>query len=726
MLDNNEVKIRYFNEERPGRYRQLRDSEEFDKVMNGLDEGVESTINELESKLKDTAKLIQLMEKYGMKDKAYELKRTYMSRQAIQGSPPDIPEDCWSSRKAYHIGRLNTYLRNAFEDMSKGKITPKIVLSTWKYYSAARKVLSTSWEKVPKEVWQFLWQVLSYERDWNASRMAHIHVLAKDMQAAGFPLDGSQQLLAIEAMFISGWQKEAIDNWKKAAATLGSKSETLQGYWELGARMCSLSGDLERAERAADTLFSSSPSADARILIPLIRAYVQKEATEEKSLELYHRLRDLLGASMTIEDYDEVIAAFLSANHTELGLQVFVDMMFSAAVEIRGKSKLPPIVGNQFFLGKWLKRLIGAGDLNGAFSVIKFMEAKGILGSAIQLNGLIGAWLRSETAENAQNAEELAWAMIHSRLVFVNLRQREALLDWPLKLAMSGSREPTPGLRFVPKATLETFCLMAENYRNRGLHKEMETLLEAFAQAEITTNSFMMNQVIESYIQDGKANKALEFYRSMTQEHHIRPDAYTFLALYRSLSVNRLVTKYSELVEQDVAMCRGFFRDLVEMPWVRDPESILDGLPRFILHSFLKLEDYAGMLAASRAMRELFDFAPAEALLIELAAGTTALNFPTQRNTRRLLEASRTIEPLLQERRAALQSEGRSLENLTPKQKAEELFAVLEKLVLLKAKASEEETRPLYEEAAQEMGVYDIVLSNDSEQITGQPKVSSG
>lgn len=719
-FNDNQVEVRYFDEERPGRYRRLQDNEEFNKAISGLDDDVESTINELEKKLQDTAKLFQLMEKYGMKDKAYELKRLYGSRQAIQGSPPGIPEDCWPKSKAYHVSRLNTYLQNAFEDMSKGKITPKIVSSTWKYYSAARKILSTSWGVVPKEVWELLWRILSYEKEWNTSRMAHIHVLSKDMRAAGFPLDGSQQLLAIEAMFISGWDKDAIDNWRKGASSLGSKPETFKEYWELGVRMCSHSGDLERAERAVDTLFDSSYDADPRILVPLIRACSQKEATEEKAWERYRQLRDLLGTSITIEDYDEVIASFLSTNKTELGLQAFVDMMFSTCIDIRGKAKLPPTVGNQFFLGKWLKRLIGAGDLDGAFNVIKYMEEKGILGSAIQVNGLIGAWLRTETAENVQKAEELAWAMIRSRLLFVQLRERQALLEWPLRLTMASPQEETSGLRFVPKATLETFSLMAENYRHRGLHKEMEKLWASFEQAEIATNSFMMNQLIESYIQNCEAKRALDFYHSMTREHHIAPDAHTFLALYKSLSVNRLVVKYDDLVEQDAVMCRQFFRDLVESSWSFDSETAFDQLPRSILHSFLKLQDYAGMLAATRAMRELFSFAPSETLLVELAAGTMSLSRPTQRNKKLLMNASKITQFLMEERRRALEKEGRTLENLTPVQKAHELCVVLEALIFHKAQASEEELQPLYEEAAQQMGVYDMLVSKDAEKMTGE------
>lgn len=730
--EDESVDVKYWDMVQPGRLKRLKDAEEFSNALSGVDEDVEAMISDLEHKLKDTAQLVKMLDKYGMKDKAEELKKIYSivldKDEEARAAELWVPDDGWKTPyQRKHVKELNLFLRSA-RNIDIDAVRPNDIKRTWKYYSAARRALSASWDKVPAEVWAFLWRVLSWEGEGNANRMGHIYLLVKDMNAAGVSLTESQQLLGIEAMFIEGFRAEAIETWKKMVSVLGSRTElpTYREYWELGVRMCSLYGDVDRAQRAANVLLESSQEVDPRILLPLIRACAQKEVTADKAWELYHRLRDMLGDSMQIEDYDEVIGSFLSMNRTEYGLQAFVDMMFSSPVNIRGKTKLPSAVGNQFFLGKWLKRLIGAGDLDGAYRVLKYMEERGIMGSAIQFNGLIGAWLRSETAEGLEKAEQLAWAMIRSRLLFVELRQREATFDWPLQLRMTGTRataDKSTGLNFVPKATLETFSLMAENYRSRGLEESMEALWGAFGDAEIATDAFMMNQMIESYSQHAKFKTALDFYYDMTQKHHILPNGHTFLALFNSLSINRLTVKSEDLLEQDVVLARRFFHEMVEYPWVFDSEWMHQTLPKLILQSFLRLRDYAGLLAASRAMRELFWFVPTEALLLELSAGTKVVRNPNKRNIELMINSSKKIESWLQQRHEELLKEGRSMENLNPEEKALELGLILEKLIFFKATVTEEQLQPLYEEVTQEMGVYDTVVLKDPETIARQRKL---
>lgn len=731
--EDDKVDVNYYDEVMPGRYRRLESAEEFSNVLSGLDPEVEEMINDLEHKLQDTAHMIKMLDKYGMKDKAEELKKMYElengGKEKDAKPPLRIPDDGWRTPyQRKHVAQLNSFLKSA-RHIDTENVEPNDIKRTWKYYSAARRALSASWDRVPAEVWDFLWRVLSWEGEHNPNRMSHIYLLAKDMSAAGVLLDGTQQLLSIESMFLEGYQTDAIERWKKLVGVLAANPEydTYQEYWELGVRMCSLHGDVGRAERAVNALFESAPDTDPRILMPLIRACAQKESTVDKAWEQYERLRDMLGDDMQIEDYDEVIGSFLSTNHTEYGLQAFADMMFSSPVDVRGKTRLPSSIGNQFFLGKWLKRLIGAGDLGGAYSVLQYMQKKGIMGSAIQFNGLIGAWIRSSTAEGLEKAEELAWAMIRSRLLFVDLRRREATGEWPMKLLMSMTNDETGkeslGLKFVPKATLETFSLLAENYRSRGLHDQLEELWDAFNEAEISTDAFMMNQMIESYVNKGKFQTAIDFYHSMTRQHGIPPNAHTFLTLYNSLSVNKLIAKSEDLLEQDVVLAREFFKDLVDYPWVFDSEWLHDSLPRLVLHTFLKLRDWAGMLAASRAMKEIFLFAPSEALLLELAAGTKALRNPSKRNMELMINSSKKIEFWMKQRHQELQAEGRSLENLTPGQKAQELGLILEKLIFFKATVPEEQLRPWYEEAVRQMGVYDIVMERDEGAVKRASKV---
>ncbi|AEO65342.1 7ec065b0-d4bc-4fe2-80ab-6f9a1aeddd45 [Thermothielavioides terrestris] len=730
--------INFFTQEAPGRLRRLRDKEEFGVVHGGLDAEVEKAINDLERQMVNTVKMLQRMEEQGEQDKADALRKQFKKKLRLQYKGKTGPEaeeygllriTGFSGPRQRVVANLNAFL--ARDSVVKGGIPrARDVAECWKYYSAARKTLSTAWHNVPQEVWNFLWMILSWEGDGveNPNRMQHIYILAKDMQAAGVPLRDSQQLLAIEAMFIEGWEEEAIAAWKKAVVTLGSKPETFTDYWELGVRMCSLHGDTDRALRAADTLLKSSHPPNARILIPVIRALAAKRATVERAWESYRDMRTLLGESMTIEDYDEVIAVFLASDNVEYALQAFVDMMLSGTVDIRGRTRLPMSVGNHFFIGKWLKRLIGVGDLEGAYKVVAYVQAKGVTPSPIQLNGLIGAWLRSGTAENVEKADKLAWSMIRARLDFVKLRQRRGLVSFydPYDAPVVQGSEGAPEFVCQTRATAETFSLLAENYCSRRLHGRLQELFEVLKEAEIGPTSFLMNQLIRSYSQNGEAEEAVRLYRTMTREQNIRPDGHTFLTLFNSLSVNRLIQRDPALSRQDVALIREFFRDLVEADWTFDTPEIFAQLPRTILFSMLKAKDYTGMIVAGRAMKELFGFHPPEALLIELASGIGSLQVKTRRNMERLVAGRRTIETLMRNHRMELVKRGHPGVEMTEEEEINELRDVLERLVLLKAGAQDadpNEVQRIVEEAAQEMGVYDIVVRKDADQIAKHRKL---
>ncbi|KAK4250434.1 hypothetical protein C7999DRAFT_11751 [Corynascus novoguineensis] len=733
-----DIDVNFFNQEAPGKLRRLRDKEEFGEISGGLDSEIETAINDLEKKMINTAKMLQRMEKQGGRDKADQLRKQFKKTLRVQYKGKTGPEaeeygllriSGFSGPRQRPVANLNAFL--ARDSVVKGGIPkPKDVAECWKYYSAARKTLALAWQNVPQEVWNFLWMILSWEGEGveNPNRMQHIYILAKDMQAAGVPLRDSQQLLAMEAMFIEGWEEEAIEAWKKAVVTLGSKPETFTDYWELGVRMCCLHGDTERAQRAAETLLRSAQPPNARILLPIIRVLAAKKETVDQAWESYTHMRTLLGETITIEDYDEVIGVFLASDHVEYALQAFVDMMFSRTIDIRGRTRLPLTVGNHFFIGKWLKRLIGEGDLEGAYKVVVYVQNKGITPSPIQLNGLVGAWLRSGSAENLEKAETLAWGMIRARLDYVQLRQRRDIVRFytPEVLPMTKRTESEPEFVCQTRATAETFSLLAENYCSRRLHDRLRGLFEVLQQAEIGPTSFLMNQIIRSHSQNGEADEAVRLYHNMTKEQNIRPDGHTFLTLFNSLSVNRLIQRDPDLTKQDVALARQFFRDMVNADWTFDSPDIFAQLPRTILFSMLKARDFRGMIIAARAMRELFAFHPPEALLIEMASGAGSLQVKTKRNMERLVGGRRTIETLMRKHRMELIKAGHPGVEMTEEEKLNELHDVLEKLILLKAGAhnsSQEEVEPLLEEVAREMGVYDIVVARDADQIARHRKL---
>ena len=132
------------------------------------------------------------------------------------------------------------------------------------------------------------------------------------------------------------------------------------------------------------------------------------------------------------------------------------------------------------------------------------------------------------------------------------------------------------------------------------------------------------------------------------------------------------------------------------------------------------------MIVAIRAMHILFDYTPPEPILIELAAGTETLRVKSRRNVSRILEGSKMIESLIKRSREQLREEGFNTDKMPKELLEAERRHVLESLILAKAKSIDlrpEQLEPLLQGAARDMGVYDVVYTEDLETITRLRKV---
>ncbi|KAH7171195.1 hypothetical protein EDB81DRAFT_777918 [Dactylonectria macrodidyma] len=610
---------------------------------------------------------------------------------------PQIPEKPWTINQRKKITRLNSILARVSRDMRRdAKLTKKSVQGVYKAYHAARLSLAHGWSNMPLEVWDFLWKVFSVDESINMHRLSHIALLARDMSAANVELSPVQQLVTIEAVFVDGWETNAIESWKRCMATLGDENaDTFQEFWELGVRMYCREGDLERAQRAIDKLLERQ--ADPRILMPLIRTCSEMgtEDGQQRAWSAYRQLRELLGQDMKITDYDQVIAYFLATNQTENALYAFVDMMSDGKIDLTRQTYLPSVVANKFFFGKWLKRLIGAGDLNGALSVVEFMRKKGVNAAPIHLNGLVAAWQRTGGVEDLDRADEMAWGMIESRISFVEARRDEnnsSKAKAPEKLDMAP----------LPRATLETFSLLAENYRMRGLHDRLQVLWQAFRDAEISPDAFMINQLIESYIQAGQSKEALELYHTLVAEQGVTPDPYTFSALWKTLGINRLHAVAEDARQKEIEATRALFAETVKLRHVFEPEGMDGQLARKILHTLRRIRDPPGLIVALTALRDLFRFLPPETLVLEMILGTTKLSLDTTGHRNRLVLAKRTLD------RALVEWADGDVTKLQGERRGDALFEYLQKHYW-PADADDAAKRRAFREAATQMGVYDLL-----------------
>lgn len=716
------VKVNYFEEAKGGKLRRLRGQDEFAGSL--MDPGGEfaGQLEEMEQSLEKVNSIARVLEERAFKapprpsdqnprsgdvETAYD---TMADMQLMESYAREQQSDTPYSRsilinpgtgyKARHsILRLNEKLQKSAEHLNKGGLGPKERNRLWMYYSNSRTALDRNWNAVPRQAWEVLWDVLAVDTPDNTNRMTRIYSLTKDMKVAGVPMSPERQLLAVESMFIEGWKKEAIDNHRRWAATLGTNPKTFIEFWQLGLRMYCQVGDVERAERIANIILESPQESDPRFLIPLIRAHLDHSSERaDKAYDVYEWLASLLGKKMSVDDYDQIISLFLAANQTERALWVFVDMMSSGSIRLRGKSQLPLAVANPFFVGKWVKRLIGNGDYRGARDVLLLMMSKGVALRPIQVNGLIGAWLRSGSAENYKYADDTGWAMINARLQFVRRRQ-----------AMHGLTMQAAGLGW-PCATLETFSLLAENYQTRGLYAKVEEVWDAFAQAEIAPNPFMVNQLLSSYLGSGRGKDVASCWQRLSAEYDITPDPWVFTALWRSLPVNRLRSIPREQFGSEILSSRRLFAEMVAHVRSFNGESIDDSLARVILHTFRQLHDQVGLLVAYRTLRELFGYADPGPLVFELMLGTTDVARTAARAAkakRRLMHAVSQIENYLAYRHGELVSAGQlgATDDMTGEMKAAEMGNFLD--LQLEADISVlPDGEGQFLKAASQMGVY--------------------
>ncbi|KAI0594461.1 hypothetical protein F4775DRAFT_573845 [Biscogniauxia sp. FL1348] len=735
--------VNYFEQGRRGRVRRLRNADEFHQSLTDARD-IETGLKELEQQLEQATQLTKALEELGGGERANELRQRFASETDAPDLPSDADNNYLSSQtppvsslmahirdpsirlrqaESMTITQFNSRVKLLAKKIDSGKITARSILGLWKAYAVLRKQVVRYDVTIPPALWDFLWQVMSLDRPDNADRMTHIYYLAKDMQQVGVPLKPDQQVLAIEAIFIDGWKEEAIESHKRFMPTLGANPDVFFDFWQLGLRMQCLMGNVEQAERMIDAILKSPRKGDPRFIMPYIGLCTKSPETLSKAFGAYRQLRKTLGDSMTIEDYDQIIAYFLLTDHVDLALCIFVDMMKSGAIDLYKKSDYPTSIANPFFFGKWVKRLIGIGDPEGAYKVFLFMRSKNVVPHAIHVNGLVGAWYRSGISRNILQGETVAWLMINARLQYVEMRKRSLALPHKVSLRRHGNG--------WPNATLETFCLVAENYQQRGLHTKMEELWRAFREAELAPDSFMMNQLMLSYLHSGKASHILSLFRGLTEKYSIVPDGQVFMSLWKSLTVNRLIHINEDDAKKEASVARGMFSDMMKFAAVFEKGGLDVILARRVLHSFRKVHDTIGQLLAYRALRQIFGVLPPEAVVIELLTGSEDLDKAARgRGVNRLIEARARVDHYLKGKHGELVEAGRlgKDDRLPPEVVREELNNYVELCLQAQAIRESEGAKDVIEQkikqAARVMGLEKNVKSEET--TRGTEEVTRG
>lgn len=626
---------------------------------------------------------------------------------------------------------LNSSLEHCSRFLAENKLTDAAQQHTWGCYIRCREALLDTSDQVRVETWSLLWDIFEDSGPNNFNRLEHIYKLGTDMtKRANVALQPKQRILYMEAKFVHGHEKKAILEWEEAKSSLGCDGPSFDDYWQLGVRMYAQHGDGEKSlDTAAFYLSKSQRITHFRMLIPVIRGYLVMgtESAYARAWHAYEQLKSNLRSGLTMEDFDSVTTLFLDANLPDRALGVFKDMMLAGEIAKHGvvepplardgrenfdlvqavraefdieKSRalaaLPQQFNNKFFFGKWIKKLIGEGHLDGAKQVLDLMEQRGIRPDAKYVNGLIGAIFRGGPLKKQEMAEELAWKMINTRLRFVVKREKTyPNLERPLHVVLVENRTPnTHDPTLLPPATIETFGILIEQYRMRQKQDLVPKLLDYLQQAKIPPNTYFMNQVMMSKVIKYQGSWAWDSYSTMVNQQMVTPDFYTFTYLWDIMrKAVDPVTKHP--YSNGFVTCRRLFSEMVRQREVLcQNESMPQEVYDMTILAFSVAQDFPGLAVALCALKRYFNMLPTDKTARAIALALTKFGYrdkdgviPKRLSLRhratkdRIIQVTKILEQFKQEHSDALLEQGIVFANLGQEEKAEQSLIILTKML---------------------------------------------
>ena len=610
-----------------------------------------------------------------------------------------------SPQQAVYIQNLDKRLREAADEITSVASRRNL----WKAYDLAKRTLPPFLHLVPESIFRVLWESQSNANIDDPSRAGHLCVLAADLSSTGQDLSKEQALLHIDSLLRENRLRDAQLQWESYETRLGSKDETRMEYGYLGVRIFAEFGDPERAQQIALELMPKSrKDMISPTLVPVIIAWVKRgdDKAVKSAWALYLRLRERLGSEIRVRDYDYLTLSFLNAGRPEVALAVFKDLMLSGQsseytsqelyktslgligkmhsqsidAEQLNKASLTALIvmprrfQNKYFYGSWMKHLIGIGEIDAAASVIELMIERGMRPDSKHLNGIIGAWLRGGKPEDRAKAEQMAWAMIHQRIDFVQKRQGQHVKqDHRKEEIFAGQVAPYLRRRLLARATIETFSLLLLDYGRRSAYKQANVLKTYFGKAEIPPNSYWMNHSMYSELREGRHNIAWNIYKHRPK--YTVPDLETFACLWDC--EKRHLDRLAVYPQDNFPNPRRLLREM--LTWYgrlgkRAREDAREEATKQLYDQIIRChclqKDLEGTIVALYALKELFDIYPDQdtARLISLSVARVGIGGEQAGKRRR---NSLSAHP--QSRDAAAKM--KQVLNLVYEQRAEKLLA---------------------------------------------------
>ncbi|KAJ5902400.1 hypothetical protein N7495_002928 [Penicillium taxi] len=601
----------------------------------------------------------------------------------------------------------------------------------WKSYRRCKQANPTFLGALPLEAVDLLWESQATSQSGRATRLNHLRSLTEDAASAGISLATPKILLYIEALHEGGATSSALEQWESYQAKLSRKKEDLEEYWMLGVRLFATDNNPQRAQDIALAFLANDKSRQARVLIPVIKAWARlpgKEA-EVKAWALYLQLKTLLSSSMTMEDYDEISIGLLTAGRLETAVAIFKDMMvtghdpandstalYKAALGLAGNlhassidekavnkvslsvlTMLPRKFQNRFFYASWMKKLIGMGDVDSA--------ALGVQPDSKHMNGVVAGWLRDGSAIARDKAERLAWSMIQHRIdtVWKRFQPTEPSPKLQVEHAeIDPSRIPFFLKRDVPPATIETFSILLLHYTRRGDDDMIKYLVKCLNDAHIQPNSYLMNHLLYADLRKQDIRSLWTKFERMSRT--VSPDLETYACLWDCAKVQ--YDRGRTAFDAGFPSARQLFASMMQWYSQLSPRGQRAARDQFskdlydqVVRCFCLSKDVSGTLVVLHSMQATFSFTPDDntARLIVLQVARLAgvpVDTPkhrlrrlssTPRSKENISQVNRLVDVLSERKSMTLQAQGVNPDQLDLDEKQQyqlEIMASLLRIVL--------------------------------------------
>ena len=661
-----------------------------------------------------------------------------------------------------YLRDFNRLVRAVAKDFQDGTLQRRRQQTLWLQYLRCKRSIPNFVEQIPEAAWAVVWESQYTLPSADKDRSKHLWALIDDIHQSGLELSPAQKLIQVERLFVEKDYKHALDLWERYQSELQADEVTSEAFLDLGVRLLVASQQLEAAQHLAMDAAKEADQVKAERLAPLIAGWAGKgdDSSIKVAWSFYLYMREQKGAKITLEDFDQVIMAFLNCQCLNLALAVFRDMMLFGknspfdSVAFMRKAKglhkelqdesgsladltnvsltamacLPYHFRNRYFFASWMKRLIGMGETEAAVQVLRLMFEHGVQPDAKHINGIVAAYLRDGDGGQRDFAIQVGWSMVKQRLKFVGRRHASVSGQPPLDLDVPdlGLTVPPYISTLLPAATIETFSILLHHYERRDMQATIQRIPDILRRAEIEPNAYFMNHLIYSRLRQGDTKGAWRLFDTQTQT--VRPNLESFAALWdcqkatlgwRGIGVSPNFPAPRTLFSHMMS----WFAGLPPRAQVEAREEFTMDLYSQVVRCVCLSRDVEGTLVALHALRDAFGAHPDAGTVRLVTIQLARLSEPTvtkrQRRApfraasagqKRLQNVMRLFESVTRKREAAIVAAGRDPEGLEPgESKEEELYRlnVLLRMILRSREAEldkEEKLDRRVEEVAFAMG----------------------